>query len=49
MAKTFHPSENFGGVILYDFILNKHNTPWGVAPNPTKKLFTKSFLDFQKP
>jgi len=22
---------------------------WGVAPNPTRKLFAKSFLDFQKP
>jgi hypothetical protein len=21
---------------------------WGFAPNPTKKLFEKSFLDFQK-
>jgi len=22
---------------------------WGAAPNPTRKLFAKSFLDFQKP
>ena len=22
---------------------------WGVAPNPTRKLFAKSFQDFQKP
>jgi hypothetical protein len=30
---------------LGDFLRKRS---WGFAPNPTKKLFEKSFLDFQK-